>query len=205
MSPVIAPKGRRGPAWIRVARNAGWPATTGLVAFLIGLLMLAASLLLGSQVERTVPIPDAPRSSPRSASNGAIPTQVGDGPAIDAPRYETHLDDVAFIFALATEHGVAVGPVDYRTEARSSLPVLVRTLDLHLAEDYPRFKPFVADLLARLPHLYLQEIRIERGNAETPKAQITLKLALVYRIEGQKLPLSDPRAATSSAAGSAQP
>lgn len=204
MSALAAQGGRWLSAAIRVLRKAGWPVALGLVAFLAGVLMLGASLLLASQSPRNVADMDAQNRGPRPGAAAMASERSSGAAVLDAPRYETHLDDVASIFAIAVEHGVVLGAVDYRTEAPSSLPVRIRTLDLHLAEDYPKFKPFVADLLARVTHLYLQEIRIDRGNVETARAQITLKVALVYRTSGGEF-LPAPMAAISSPAGSAQP
>lgn len=204
MMSTIGRHSRRFPAVMRAAQKTGWPVAIGLGGFLAGLLMLAASLVLSLQAEGLGRASDAPAISERSESRAAVQARTGREPAFDAPRYETHLDDVALIFGLATEHGVILGPVDYRTEVQSTLPVVVRTLDLRLAEDYSRFKPFVADLLARVPHLYLQEIRIDRGSVETSKTQITLKLSLVYRINDQPFD-PDGKSALLPATGSAQP
>lgn len=202
MSGVDVRGGLRLSGWLRALRRAGWPVALGLVAVVAGLVMLAASLVLASPAGRPAAEPETRTASLRGSSPATTRAASDDG--FNAPRDETHLDDVAAIFAIAAEHGIALGAVDYRTEAQTSLPVLVRTLDIRLAEDYPKFKPFVADLLARIPHLYLREIRIDRGNVETSRAQITLKLSLVYRTGDQDV-MSGGSAAATSSTGSAQP
>ena len=203
MSAATLSAGLRRSAWLRGLRRAGWPVALGLAASVAGLLMIAASLVLVS-----------PAGSPAADPGGRTPKLRGASPAttraapaddFNAPGAETHLDDLAAIFATATEHGITLGAVDYRTEAQMSLPVLVRTLDIRLAEDYPKFKPFVADLLARIPHLYLREIRIDRGSVEASRAQITLKLSLVYRTGDRGVPSGSRAAAAMSSTGSAQP
>jgi hypothetical protein len=201
----MRPRGRGLVNWLRAGRKAGWPEVTGGLAFLAGLLMLAASALIAWQVGQPGSTADAPASRPRSTPLPAAQPGARDDSLLDAPRYSTHLDDVALIFALAAQRGIALGQVDYRTDAQSSLPVMLRIMDLRLAEDYPAFKPFVADLLARLPHLFLQEIRIDRGNSENTKAQVTLKLVLVYRRKGQGFQWRGPWPATSPLTGHPQP
>lgn len=173
-----------------------------LTALLVGLLMLAASRVVIPQQNG----PGASFENP-SFSRKESTTQDSHGPGLSdlhAPLYATHLDDVAQIFALAKVHGIVLGQIDYRNEPNSSLPIRVRTLDLHIAEDYPKFKPFVADLLATMPHLFLQEIRVERGNAETSKAQITLKVSLIYKMQGHASALEKAPLITAANVGAPQ-
>jgi len=74
--------------------------------------------------------------------------------------------------------------VEYRQTSNPSLQVLVRTLDIRIHEDYPRLKGFVADLLGNMPHVSLQEIRVERKDAAVTQGQVLLKLSFVYQASG---------------------
>jgi hypothetical protein len=166
----------------RAATTAGWPVVAGLACFIIGLLMLGATALSYQQARRlAAPAAGAPAN--RSLSAAPYATTPGAGSfELVAPAYATHLEDVSVVFELARQHGISLGPMNYRSEASASLPVITRVADLRLNEDYPKLKAFVADLLGKVPHLYLQEIRVDQGEApSSTKIQATLKLSFVYQ------------------------
>lgn len=170
----------------RTATTAGWPAVAGLVAFILGLLMLGATALLYQHARQ---LADSGANALSNRSQSPAPdgnTPVPGGLEFRAPPYGAHLEDVSLLFKLAKEQGVALGPINYRSEVSSTLPVVMRLADLRLNEDYPKLKAFVAELLRRMPHVYLQEIQIEQGNAAAAKVQATLKLAFVYQAPSDK-------------------
>jgi len=159
----------------------GWPVLAGLVAFALGLLLLGGAGFFYRQayrlVESTAQVP--PEQARPANSPAALP--AADSAALQMPAYATHLDDIGLLFELAKEQGVSLGPITYRSDVNASVPVVVRMLELRLDEEYPKLKAFVAELLRRMPHLYLEEIRVEQGAAATSKAQATLKLSFVYQ------------------------
>jgi hypothetical protein len=58
---------------------------------------------------------------------------------------------------------------------------LVRTVEIRLNDDYPNIKKFISHFLDKVPNASLQEIRIERNDAQSLQATTLLKLAFVYR------------------------
>lgn len=164
----------------RSATAAGWPVLAGLGALVLGLLMLGGTAILYRQAHQLIEsMPQvAPTASDPVATNASSPVAAF---MSQMPPVSTHLDDVGFLFKLAKERSVSIGPISYRTQAGSPLPVVMRMLDLRVEEEYPKLKAFVAELLRQMPHLYLEEIRVEQGSAATSKAQFTLKLSFVYQ------------------------
>jgi len=151
----------------------------GLICFFAGLLMLGGAALFSFQAHQLIESNTAATGRRHFQDANTAPPAI-DGASLVLPAYSSHLDDVSLLLTLAKEQGVSLGPINYRSEARPPLPVVVRMLDLRIEEEYPKLKGFVAELLKRMPHLYLEEIRVEQGNAATSKVQATVKLSFAY-------------------------
>lgn len=103
---------------------------------------------------------------------------------VEAPPQESHLDDLERLFKLAKDKNLAIGTVEYRTEALlGTNATVIRTLDLRVSEDYGKLKLFISELLQSMPHATLQEIRIERKDGASLQGQVMLKLAFVYQTQ----------------------
>lgn len=167
--------------WVRFLAKSGWPALAGFGAVIVGVLMLGtaayfqwqSSQLLESNTQVLAGRGRGAKSSPQ------LP--AADGSLFSAPADGTHLEDVRRLFKLAKEKGVSIGAIEYRSETSPALPILIRTLDLRINEEYPKFKAFVAELLSSMPHVFLQEIQVEQGHTASAKEQIMLKLSFVYQ------------------------
>jgi hypothetical protein len=171
--------------WPGIWQSAGWPFATGIAAFVLGLTLLGAAALSFDKASRVresnallAPNTDAPPVAPSASGPEAFVSQL--------PDDSTYLNDVAFIFKEARDQAVTIGPIAYRMESSASIPVVVHTMELRLAEDYPKLKAFIAQLLEEMPHLSLDEIQIEQATSSGAanmgsKVQATLKLSLVYR------------------------
>lgn len=164
----------------QVISGAGWPVQAGLCAGLCGLLMLGASWYFQRQIHQ--PLVTTPTAllnqTPNQSTAKLLPPS---GAAFAAPAASTHLDDLALVFRLAKVQGVKIGTIEYHLETSTALPLLVRTLDLRINEDYPKLKAFMAELLDSLPHVSVQEIRAERKDTAALQEQIMLKLSFVYQ------------------------
>lgn len=174
-APASSPALSQGVA--RLAR--GWPVLAGLMAFAIGLVMLAGAIYFHRQAKQLLESSAARPAEPvrSGVANTVVPA---DALATALPRHETHLDDMSLLFRLAKDQGVSLGGITYRWESNAAIPVTVRSLELRVEEEYPKLKAFVSELLRRMPHLYLEEIRVEQGNTPTTRVQATLKLAFAY-------------------------
>lgn len=159
----------------------GWPVLAGVATFVVGLILLGAAAFFYRQAHKLVESA-AQASPPGQEIHARTNTGASSGEAFAAqlPALGTHLDDVGLLFRLATEQGVHIGPITYRSEANPTLPVTLRLAELHMDEEYPKLKAFVAELLRQMPHLYLEEIRVEQGAASS-KVQATLKLSFAYQ------------------------
>lgn len=166
---------------MQVISEADWPVLAGLCAGLCGLLMLGASWYLQRQNHQPLAAAPAALSDQAPDRRAAKLSPPSSEAAFAAPAASTHLDDLALLFRLAKVQGVKIGTIEYRSETSTALPVLVRTLDLRINEDYPRLKAFVAELLSSMPHVALQEIRVERKDASALQEQIMLKLSFAYQ------------------------
>lgn len=164
----------------RPSLGAGWPALAGLSAFVVGLLMLGGAGVLYRQAQKAADSSSMVAPKSRDSVLASVPTPA-EAVISQIPRFATHLDDVGLIFAVAKEQAISLGPIDYRTHASVSLPVVLRSLDLRVEGEYPKLKSFVAELLKQMPHMYLEEMRVEQGGGQTGKLQATLKLSFTYQ------------------------
>lgn len=165
-------------------RQTGWPTLVGLLAAICGLIMLLAAWHYDQRARHLITL-DA---SAQPGTPGGTPEARQFARATEAiftiPEDNTHIDDLSRLFRLAKSKGVHIGTVEYRQTPNPSLQVLVRSLDIRIDDDYPKLKGFVAELLGTMPHVSLQEIRVERKDAAVTQGQILLKLAFVYRAPG---------------------
>jgi hypothetical protein len=162
-------------------RDRAWPVLAALALVLIGSGLLAASAALTHEARL-----NAGRSTElqlelqRSSKLRSLPV-ANTGASLDLPPYFTHLSDVEQLVQVAGRQEVKLSALNIRTEHPEKLPLVLRVLEIRIDEEYPRLKTFVSELLARLPHLYLDEIRIEQASESSGKVQASLKFSLVYR------------------------
>lgn len=102
-------------------------------------------------------------------------------PLAMAPLDTQYMQDLGLLFQLGQEAGVSFGVIEYKSEANAKTPLTVRTIDLRATEDYPKIKGFVSKVLHKMPHAALQEIRIERKDAQAAQGAMLIKLSLVYQ------------------------
>lgn len=162
--------------------QAGWPTLVGLLAAACGVAMLAAAWHYDLQARR-LRSPEAVLGEPNNPADTRQFARATEA-LFTVPEDSSHIDDLSRLFKLAKAKGVHIGTVEYRQEQSPSLQVLVRTLDIRIHEDYPKLKGFVAELLGAMPHVSLQEIRVDRKDAVTLQGQVLLKLAFVYQVSG---------------------
>lgn len=172
---------RLGAVLHRLAQ-AGWPTLVGLLAAACGVAMLAATWHYDLQAHR-LRSPEAVLGEPNNPADTRQFARATEA-LFTVPEDSSHIDDLTRLFKLAKAKGVHIGTVEYRQEQSPSLQVLVRTLDIRIHEDYPKLKGFVAELLGTMPHVSLQEIRVDRKDAVTLQGQVLLRLAFVYRVSG---------------------
>ncbi|MBA2673398.1 hypothetical protein [Ramlibacter sp.] len=155
----------------------GWPVVAGLLAIVAGFGLLAGAATMNHRAdELAASVALVPALRP-----AVVTSPAPESPALIAPPYFTQLDDVSALFRVAKQQGVALGPINYSSESLPSLPVVVRIVELHVDEDYPKLKAFVAELLRTMPHAYLREIRVEQNTGASTKVRAVLQLSFVYQ------------------------
>ncbi|MDB5870673.1 MAG: hypothetical protein JWQ07_115 [Ramlibacter sp.] len=170
----------------RSARTfAAWPVVAGALAFIVGILMLAGAAYLHSRArilldsDPVQPLPAAQAEAGASATAAPIDLLSG------LPPYRTHTDDVSALLKIASQQAVTIRSAEYRSDASPSLPVVFRVADIRMDEEYPRIKAFVAETLKRMPHVSLDEIRIDQASASAGKLQVSLRLSFAYRAKDE--------------------
>lgn len=102
-------------------------------------------------------------------------------PLAMAPLEAQYMQDLGRLFQLGAQAGVSFGVIEYKSEANPKAALTVRTIDLRANEDYPKIKGFISQVLNDMPHAALQEIRIERKDAQAAQGAMLIKLSLVYQ------------------------
>jgi hypothetical protein len=101
-------------------------------------------------------------------------------PALVAPPYSMHLDDVREMVRLARSHDMRVEAIDYQTETIAALSLLQRGVALRLVGNYPELRSLLGAILLAVPHASIRDIRIDGGDA-SPTLKATVKLSLLYQ------------------------
>lgn len=161
---------------LRKLRSWGWPTLTGMALAAAGIVLVLTSHHLRSEhrilQQRNIAVE---RMAPKLPLSNVRPI-----PAI-LPGAVNYTADLARIFDIAKDHGIALGSGDYRDADRVAIPVDIRLVDLRFEESYPKLKEFLAALLNTMPHVAVEDLRVERKDNLATRHRVTLKLALVYR------------------------
>jgi hypothetical protein len=107
-----------------------------------------------------------------------------EGSPLAYPSHDSHLVDIRTIFDAAVEERVALGAMDSRSELLREPEVLLKHVQLHIEEEYPRVKSMLARVMAELPQMRLDRIDIAQlpsPPAQPGRVKATAWLTLVYR------------------------
>lgn len=142
-------------------------------------MMLAAAYLRERQGE-TLARSKALRVEAQRSFGAVGPKSPVDSEPLDVPVLGMHLKDVEALVRLADQQSVRLGALQFRSEGIDKSPYVLRVAEFRVEEEYPRLKTFLGELLSRLPHAYLDEVRVERGADPSGKVQASLRLSIVY-------------------------
>lgn len=153
----------------------------GIGCIVIGLLMLAGAGYLRSQRAASAESAKELRQQLRQVSlrvaDRKTTTTAG---SLDVPLAYAHLADVETMVRISEQQGVRLGALQFRSDGTNQSPYVVRVAEFRLEEDYTRLKAFLAELLVRMPHMYLDELRVDRSGDTGNKVQATLRMSFVY-------------------------
>ncbi len=165
--------------WLRAVRCLGWPRQLALALLALGSICLVSAW----QLERQAQDLRTQLEMLQKSQGARVDTPP---PALEtlsiAPEDSQYIKDLELLFQIAGEVGVGLGSIDYKSEVNAKVPVALRTLDLRVREDYPKIKGFISKVLFQMPNAALQEIRIERKDAQTMQSSMLIKLTLVYQL-----------------------
>lgn len=164
-------------------RALGWPALAGMGAVAAAIALLAAAHGLERRTNDVRAVITRMAASPPVSPPMAADSPVGQH-VVALPHELQFNQDLSTLFTLARELGIRIAAAEYRAEPKPELRVVVRTVNLRVAEDYPKFKQFIAQLLGAVPHAALQEIQVDRKDTATAHGQFQVKFALIYQSAG---------------------
>lgn len=156
----------------------GWPNQLACVLLVVAVAASASAWVLDRHVQDLSTRLAALQANPMTAPASMAPVYE---PLSMAPQNAQYMQDLGRLFQLGKEAGVTFGVIEYKSEANTKTPLTVRTIDLRATEDYPIIKGFISKVLNDMPHAALQEIRIERKDAQTAQGAMLIKLSLVYQ------------------------
>ena len=168
-------------SWPGLPRNRFLPVVDALASIALGAAMLLLAGFLDSQTRAATERADQLKrelANSAGTSRMATPAKVQ---VLDVPPYYTHLSDVEKVLRIAEQHRVRLGTLNFRSEPVEKAGVILRVMEVRAEDEYFRMKVLIAEMLTQVPHLYLEEIRIDQAAESATKVQAALKLAFVYR------------------------
>lgn len=164
--------------WLRAFAQLGWPnKLAGVLLLTAALFTVSAWAIFRHAQEMSL------RFGPLQTQQAAV--QPGAPPVYEplsmAPPDTQYIRDLGLLFQWGKEAGVTFGIIEYKSEVHPKTPLTVRTLDLRTQEDYPKIKGFISRVLNDMPHAALQEIRIDRKDAQAIQGAMLIQLSLVYQ------------------------
>lgn len=81
-----------------------------------------------------------------------------------APPVAEVTDAIAALAVLAETHQIPIREVGYQDVIRPDSDLLAYQINFSVEADYPRLRLFIADILAELPYLALQQLTFQRDD-----------------------------------------
>lgn len=98
-----------------------------------------------------------------------------------APTVAEVTDAIAALAVLANDHQLPVREVGYRDVVRPGSDLLAYQINFSVDADYQQLRAFIADTLAELPYLALQQLAIQRDEISSRQLRGDLQLTLYLR------------------------
>lgn len=170
--------GARATQWLRAFSQLGWPYQLACVLLVVAAATSASAWAMHHHVQELSARLLALQSRPQAVQASTPPVYES---LSMAPQDSQYLQDLGLLFQLGKEAGVSFGVIEYKSETNTKAPLIVRTIDLRANEDYPKIKGLISRVLHEMPHAALQEIRIERKDAQADQGAMLIKLSLLYQ------------------------
>jgi hypothetical protein len=97
------------------------------------------------------------------------------------PLPEQMASDLAEVFASAERHNVALVKGDYQLKVERESPFMTYVASFPVRSDYGAVKGFASDVMERLPHASLDELKLSRDTADTEVLDAVVRFTFTYR------------------------
>jgi len=156
-----------------------WPLVTCLLLVLVAGALQWTSFALK---QKSLALEQQSAAAPTAGASQGLPDMEADLVA-SLPDQGSYTRDLASFFKIANDSAMELGAIDYRVEENPKLPYLInRSMEFRLNDEYPKVKAFLSRVLQKLPHVSLQEIRIEKKDVLTAQGAVQVRLVLLYRV-----------------------
>lgn len=174
--------------WQRALRRLGWFGLCG-----VGLLLLsAAGAALLPVLSRDTQ--DLARRVAQARTRVEVQTRSTEAAATPAsermtiaeltaslPSLAQNASDLEKLFELAFAHKVVLNKADYQWLNEPRAPLATYSVTLPVRQSYAVIKQFSAEVLRALPHVALDELRLERNEAGIAELEARLRFTFIYR------------------------
>jgi hypothetical protein len=99
------------------------------------------------------------------------------------PPVSTNSADIQTLFSLAKEVNIDLTKADYQIVSDPNARLIRYQIILPVKERYPTIRKFASSVLAKLPHVALDEFVVTRPQAASNVIEAQLQLTLFYRVQ----------------------
>lgn len=92
---------------------------------------------------------------------------------------------IATLYRLAAQHQLILQEVVYQDQQQQDESLLRYSVDFTVTQSYPLIKAFVLDMLAAMPYLALDQIKLEREDINSPQIEAQLRFRLFLERENE--------------------
>lgn len=93
--------------------------------------------------------------------------------------------EIATLYRLAAQHQLTLQEVVYQDQQQQGESLLRYSVDFTVTQSYPLIKAFVLDMLAAMPYLALEQIKLEREDINSPQIEAQLRFRLFLERENE--------------------
>lgn len=168
----------------RVSLPPGWPAIAGFALVVAASVTLALTAVLRHQTQS---LRSQIGSIAAEQTHAAMrDQQLALTDALRVPAYSSRLADVATIAGVLKRQKLEATELTYRSGSIPDAQLRTLSTDLQVQSDYLAAKNLAAELLRKLPHAYIEDLRLERDTAAPVRLRTTIRLMLVYESDRSK-------------------
>lgn len=97
------------------------------------------------------------------------------------PPMRQHPADLRTVFEVADAHRIDLASGEYQMRSLSESSLVTVSATFPLSAGYPEVKAFTRSLLERLPHVALDDLRLERSHIGSRELQVRVRLTFHYQ------------------------